>query len=305
MKRFRCLAIVSLACFAICDAQAIEISVPLTLVPATSQANRLLLAARTNGLSDSDTIDLSGSLVTQLDLAVDSQGAQLAGLRFVSSQVAASDLDLDFRVLFFNAASIDGRNLGAEVLTAVPSFSQVTAGTFPTEDHRLLLNQGTLAVFGSQIDDTTINLADEPFELTQVGTGNVALNLVSSSGQQRTYDLTLELPIDATETTDDPVATIDALGQVIATGQFIVTLPLAGDYNEDGTVDAADYTVWRDGPALPADYLVWKQNFGAGGTSGGARLSATPVPEPLCGWLLVVGLGLVDWRTRRLGAVSF
>jgi len=40
---------------------------------------------------------------------------------------------------------------------------------------------------------------------------------------------------------------------------------LGGDYNGDGTVDAADYTVWRDGLGTTftqADYDVWKENFG-------------------------------------------
>lgn len=71
-----------------------------------------------------------------------------------------------------------------------------------------------------------------------------------------------------------------------------------GDYNLDGAVDAADYTVWRDtlgqlGPGLPADgdgdnavdpddYQVWKLNFGAGAPLTGA-LAATrssAVSEP-------------------------
>src|SRR5690606_15721185 len=53
---------------------------------------------------------------------------------------------------------------------------------------------------------------------------------------------------------------------------------LAGDYNADGTVDAADYTVWRNNLGAPAgtlpndtaggpigagQYLAWKANFGA------------------------------------------
>ena len=40
---------------------------------------------------------------------------------------------------------------------------------------------------------------------------------------------------------------------------------LTGDFNGDGTVDAADYTVWRDGLGTvytEADYDVWRQHFG-------------------------------------------
>ena len=58
------------------------------------------------------------------------------------------------------------------------------------------------------------------------------------------------------------------------------TLP--GDYNQNGTVDAADYVVWRNGLGTTytqTDYDVWRANFGttAGSGSGataGSRHSA-------------------------------
>jgi hypothetical protein len=84
---------------------------------------------------------------------------------------------------------------------------------------------------------------------------------------------------------------------------------LVGDYNENGSVDAADYVVWRDnnnssttlpndstpGTVNQADYDAWRVNFGAIAPGGGAATSAS-VPEP-ASWLLsmlalsVVGLG--------------
>jgi hypothetical protein len=81
--------------------------------------------------------------------------------------------------------------------------------------------------------------------------------------------------------------------------QLLFTLtppePLPGDYNGDGRVDAADYTVWRDtlrdfGPDLAADgdgngqvdggdYAVWRSNFGR--VAGSAlSVGAVAVPEP-------------------------
>jgi hypothetical protein len=77
--------------------------------------------------------------------------------------------------------------------------------------------------------------------------------------------------------------------------------PLPGDYNGNGTVDAADYTVWRNNvgssTTLPNDpiggvigqdqYDQWKANFGMG---GGGALAGGPVPEPTCALLFVAGL---------------
>lgn len=68
---------------------------------------------------------------------------------------------------------------------------------------------------------------------------------------------------------------------------------LPGDYNEDGTVDAADYVLWRDGlsapylPHDPRDYEVWKQNFGS---HRGSAANAVAVPEASTMLLAVAGL---------------
>ncbi len=72
----------------------------------------------------------------------------------------------------------------------------------------------------------------------------------------------------------------------------VVASGVVGDFNDDGFVDAADYTVWRDtfateGVNLPADadgngivnladYHLWRDQFGA----SSAISAGTAVPEP-------------------------
>jgi hypothetical protein len=83
---------------------------------------------------------------------------------------------------------------------------------------------------------------------------------------------------------------------------------LVGDYNNSGTVDAADYTLYRDNLGLDSSalqnndiagtididhYAQWSENFG---NTAGAGSSAT-VPEP-CSCALVT-LGLLAWLARR------
>jgi len=76
-----------------------------------------------------------------------------------------------------------------------------------------------------------------------------------------------------------------------------INAPLTGDYNSDGLVDAADYTVWRNtlgstddlradgnlnGVVDATDYQLWKANFGTqAGAGSGIRLAAVPEPESL------------------------
>jgi hypothetical protein len=66
---------------------------------------------------------------------------------------------------------------------------------------------------------------------------------------------------------------------------------LPGDYNVDGSVDAADYVAWRKDPSLfggdPDGYNTWRQHFSEpGGGDGGA------VPEPASAILVLVAMGL-------------
>ncbi len=84
---------------------------------------------------------------------------------------------------------------------------------------------------------------------------------------------------------------------------FLLDTGLAGDFNGDGKVDAADYVSWRTGNSPNngsiADYNTWRGNFGA--TAGSGSLAGGPaVPEPATFGAALVGLlGLVLSRRRR------
>ncbi|QDV77220.1 hypothetical protein K2D_08100 [Planctomycetes bacterium K2D] len=85
---------------------------------------------------------------------------------------------------------------------------------------------------------------------------------------------------------------------------------LDGDYNGDGLVDAADYTVWRDnfgqdvtlpgdttpGAVTQQDYAVWAANYGASRDVEAALSTPEPVAAVLVG-VAVMGAGLR--RPRR------
>jgi hypothetical protein len=91
---------------------------------------------------------------------------------------------------------------------------------------------------------------------------------------------------------------------------------LPGDYNGDGRVSAADYTVWRNrlagigGTSLLndltpesvslADYGVWKAHYGDDlGDGAGTNIAArNAVPEP--GYLLLlIAAGMLSAMSRR------
>ncbi|MEX2308955.1 MAG: autotransporter-associated beta strand repeat-containing protein [Pirellulales bacterium] len=73
---------------------------------------------------------------------------------------------------------------------------------------------------------------------------------------------------------------------------------LAGDFNNDNVVDAADYVIWRKFIGTPEAYNAWRANFGntAGSGSGGNAHSA---PEPTAFVLSVLFAPLVTRRRNR------
>ena len=100
--------------------------------------------------------------------------------------------------------------------------------------------------------------------------------------------------------------------------ESVFDMPMPGDYDGDGAVDAADFAVWRrtfwstsnlaaDGNGSlrvdAADYTIWRDHLGA---SGGAGTTVAAVPEPtsmtiaiLCSLLLVVSRRSVMTRLAR------
>jgi hypothetical protein len=91
-----------------------------------------------------------------------------------------------------------------------------------------------------------------------------------------------------------PSGIIQHLYDVPADQTLVVTetLQRSGDYNGDGLVDAADYSVWRDklgtnanlpgdetlGSVTQPDYVVWSTNFGIAAASSSGQLFTIPEP---------------------------
>ncbi|MEN1680409.1 MAG: lamin tail domain-containing protein [Planctomycetota bacterium] len=183
-------------------------------------------------------------------------------------------------------------------------FDNYTARDETTADDTLLYDDGVL-----------VGEDPEPeFFPTEDGASSIGLTAIGSDNTDgANWALSNPLPPiaggDGVSFDSLPIfggGSIYAGGDLGSAGVFEELVPPEGDYNGDGTVDAADYTVWRDafaagdvltvGKAVPgvadlADYGVWKAAFiGAG--SGASTL----VPEPAAAALLLPLLGLA---TRR------
>jgi hypothetical protein len=107
-------------------------------------------------------------------------------------------------------------------------------------------------------------------------------------------------------------------GALYTTGVISVVAGVAGDYNNNGAVDAADYVLWRMGGPLAnevdnpgtvnaADATAWRARFGNPSSGSGATAglpSSAEVPEPSSAALLlaaIIGSLIGTPRRKRRG----
>ena len=102
---------------------------------------------------------------------------------------------------------------------------------------------------------------------------------------------------------------LTSLHAILVTATSVVELSL-GDYNNNGIVDAAHYTVWRDhlgsATSLPNDdtpgvgqddYTRWKTHFGQSAGKASAANATAAVHEPTT--LALLTCATAGWYLRR------
>jgi hypothetical protein len=90
---------------------------------------------------------------------------------------------------------------------------------------------------------------------------------------------------------------------------------LAGDFNGDGTVNAADFVLWRrtagstlelaadgdrNGIVDQADYDIWRRNFGATQSESGQSTVAVPEPAAVVAMLCAIPLFVAQRRHKAI-----
>jgi hypothetical protein len=131
-------------------------------------------------------------------------------------------------------------------------------GTPPNDDHHWKDDTYNSRIFHN----------GNPIYVGTVGAGNLQ-DLIMEPGASFTGSIT------RFELTNVDVAALRDIGWSTIP-QIDAPLSLAGDYNSDGEVDAADYVRWRKVNSV-GTYATWRQNFGE---SSGAGAGGFVVPEP-------------------------
>ncbi|QDU87551.1 hypothetical protein Pla175_09150 [Pirellulimonas nuda] len=270
-------------------------------------------------------LDLGADLTLSVDLTIRGSGANAAVVDSHGHDITARNVSVGQ----FNSsgALLNDGLLRADRLFVERSTLTLTGGDDVVQAEIDLRTAATLAV--TQGGDEEKGLTFNGATLDILDTSVLSLNFDANTSPA-------QLELDFAFRWKNPVGgdRIAAINSLVSAGRIVINSPvqtvvfdnddgytyvgltpdpaiLAGDYNGDGAVDAADYTVWRDnlgmpegtlindisvGPVGEAQYLVWKNRFGNTLTPA---VGATAVPEPSVATLCLLLLALSASRRRQ------
>lgn len=185
-------------------------------------------------------------------------------------------------------------------------------------DQPLSANQYVSAtlIWDRQVESTGGNTYNEGDQFFSSGFPNLNLQLMTTGGTVVASSTSTDMNLEHIFTNDIGAGNYKlVLNHVCCDGfedgdyalaWWIGDVPgLAGDFNGNGTIDAADYTVWRDtleagtndlfndptpGIVDENDFLYWRDHFGETMGSGAGSVALASVPEPASWGLVLVGV---------------
>jgi hypothetical protein len=240
---------------------------------------------RVREYSDGGTSTFGGLATRTMDTTFDANSESALYFSFLVNKVQASSSV--FSVNFLDASNVKFFSAGAGSGSSLPRIgrnSSTTGGDIGATEAATSLESGSTYMFLGKVNFHSGTTPDEYYlSWLKVGTDSVPASEPVSWMLSRTHEVvslsgnTLRLDFG-----NGAIGTSTQLDELrLGTTYASVALGLTGDFNNDGSVDAADYIVWRKNDGSQTGFDLWRANFGNTIGSGAAiHFGQSGVPEP-------------------------
>jgi hypothetical protein len=248
------------------------------------------------GINVSSVGTLESSMANVGAQSGSSGAVNITGLEYTNSGYAASSWNITSGLALGGTSTTSGGNgtltVGVmDTVTVGTDLKMWSGGALDVYEDAILTIDGTANLDGT----LAFNV---PTGLPQPQLNDEFTILTATGGVNGAFDATNLPPLDS------------GLSWSVLYGPTSVSLQvvegLQGDYNHDGTVDAADYVVWRKGLGSTydsTDYNVWRSHFGDSISSGSGMGANAAVPEPRAIALLIAAIMMAAAGRRAMAVI--
>jgi hypothetical protein len=255
------------------------------LVPAGAASLEIV---GTTVFENASTTMLTGDLQLENDVTVVEAGATFTGGGALSNALNRTLILLD----------------GANVGVLIENQGTLELGASPGQVQGIDYQQDSSGTLEIELAGTNLNDFDRltlSGQAMLAGTLDVSLTngFMPSGGQQFTILTASSIVNNGFVLAGSAASSFTLLVNSTSVILQAISVGLPGDYNNDGTVDAADYVVWRKTDGTPQAYDTWRAHFGE--TSGSGSIMNGEVPEPTT-LVLLMWMAARCWARRQWAA---
>jgi hypothetical protein len=255
------------------------------LVPAGAASLEIV---GTTVFENASTTMLTGDLQLENDVTVVEAGATFTGGGALSNALNRTLILLD----------------GANVGVLIENQGTLELGASPGQVQGIDYQQDSSGTLEIELAGTNLNDFDRltlSGQAMLAGTLDVSLTngFMPSGGQQFTILTASSIVNNGFVLAGSAASSFTLLVNSTSVILQAISVGLPGDYNNDGTVDAADYVVWQKTDGTPQAYDTWRAHFGE--TSGSGSIMNGEVPEPTT-LVLLMWMAARCWARRQWAA---
>ena len=221
----------------------------LTLVTPATGVNKLnvTVTATASGQTTSDTQTCNATGTVNGSINADPATGATTQMTLTSGNISLSNMHFVLRVfLVVTVADVTTSSLGGTAFTPAPPAlvtPNASGGTFDASLHRILINRGTMSgtALGNPVSS---DFATSPFGGAGTGTGTITMVAGAADSTHRTFQATVTIPVDFTDTQNLGGTPVDirVQGSIKAAGPIRIPLNAWIDWTSANGLAGASFS---------------------------------------------------------------